>query len=272
LSDCGKAIRLRRILGKPDSRALVVAFDHALVIGPIPGTEDARGQVNRFILNDIDALLMNLGILRQCAPSFPAGKLPGLIARIDWTSMWTELAAGGTGQLHSCLLARPEEALHTGADAVLIYMTVGTGDKDFETKEIKRTADAARECERIGIPLIVETLARGKEVKNPTEPKWLNLHTRMAAELGADVIKTEYSGDTVSMSAVVAQCPIPILVLGGSRDASDDKSLDLVQGAVEAGAAGVFFGRNVFQATDMEGFLRKARQVLDRREAPVARR
>jgi len=123
-----------------------------------------------------------------------------------------------------------------------------------------------------GIPLIVETLARGKDVKNPTEPKWLNLHTRMAVELGADVIKTEYSGDTVSMSAVIAQCPIPILVLGGSRDASDDKSLDLVQGAVEAGAAGVFFGRNVFQATDMEGFLRKARQVLDRREAPVARR
>jgi DhnA family fructose-bisphosphate aldolase class Ia len=185
--------------------------------------------------------------------------------------MWTELATGGTGQLHSCLLASPEEALRAGADAVLIYLTVGTGDKDFEAKEIKRTAEMARESERVGIPLIVETLARGKDVKNPTEPKWLNLHTRMAAELGADIIKTEYSGDAASMSAVVAQCPIPILVLGGSRNASDDKSLELVRGAVEAGAAGVFFGRNVFQAADMDGFLRRARQVLDRREASVTR-
>jgi len=264
LSDCGKAIRLRRILGNPVTRALVVAFDHALVLGPIPGTEDARGQLRRFTACEIDSLLVNLGILRQCQEVLStAGRLPGLIARIDWTSMWGELGPGGTGQLHSSMLATAEEALRSGADAVLTYMVVGTGDLEFEAAEIGRNACVARECERVGMPFMVETLARGTNVTNPTEPKWLNLHTRMAAELGADVIKTEYSGDVASMKSVVEQCPIPILVLGGSRDNSDGKVLDLVKDVVSAGAAGVFFGRNVFQASDMEGFLKKSRQILN---------
>jgi DhnA family fructose-bisphosphate aldolase class Ia len=142
-------------------------------------------------------------------------------------------------------------------------MVVGTGDSHFESKEIERTADVARECERIGMPLIVESLARGKNVHNPGEPQWLNLHTRMAAELGADAVKTDYTGDLISMRSVVEGCPIPILVLGGSRHGSDDEALQAVGNAVLAGAAGVFFGRNVFQAADMESFLRRARSVLD---------
>jgi len=130
-------------------------------------------------------------------------------------------------------------------------------------KEITRNAEVARECERVGIPLIVESLARGKDVQNPGDPKWLNLHTRMAAELGADVVKTDYSGDTASMRSVVEKCPIPILVLGGSRHASDRRALDVVREVAAAGAAGVFFGRNVFQADNISTFLEQARAALD---------
>ena len=68
----------------------------------------------------------------------------------------------------------------------------------------------------------------GGNVQNPQDPEWLLLHTRIAAELGADVIKTEYTGDTESMKRVVASCPIPILVLGGSRSGSDQEVLNLV--------------------------------------------
>ena len=161
------------------------------------------------------------------------------------------------------MLASPEDALRNGADAVLTYMIVGTGDADFEAQEVARNAEVARECERVGIPLIVESLARGKGVENYADPKWLKLHTRMAVELGADMIKTDYSGDSASMRGVIEECPIPLLVLGGSRSASDNQALDLVRGAMHAGAAGVFFGRNVFQASDIGSFLRRARAVLD---------
>jgi DhnA family fructose-bisphosphate aldolase class Ia len=268
VSDCGKKIRLNRVLGGLQHRALVVAFDHALVLGPIPGTEDPLGKIHQFAQAKIDALLLNLGLIRHFASSTIAGPMPAVIARLDWTTVWSAIGKDGSGELHSSLLAHPEEALRLGADAVLTYLVVGTGDAEFEMKEITRNAEVARECERVGIPLIVESLARGKNVQNPGDPKWLNLHTRMAAELGADLVKTDYSGNIPSMRSVVEECPIPILVLGGSRHASDKQALDVVREVVAAGAAGVFFGRNVFQADNMGAFLEQVRAALDGAVAP----
>lgn len=264
MGDCGKNIRLNRVLGGSEHRALVVAFDHALVLGPIPGTEDPLGKIGQFAQAKVDALLLNLGLIRTFASSTIVGRIPALIARLDWTTVWSAMGENGGGALQSTLLARPEEALRQGADAVLTYLVVGTGDAEFEMKEITRNAEIARECERVGIPLIVESLARGKDVQNPGDPKWLNLHTRMAAELGADCVKTDYSGDVASMRSVVKGCPIPILVLGGNRHASDKHALDVVREVAAAGAAGVFFGRNVFQADDMTRFLEQARAALDK--------
>jgi len=263
LSECGKRIRLGRVLGGAQHRALIVAFDHALVLGPIPGTDNPLGQIQRFAEAKVDAILLNLGLIRQFADSPLPGPLPALIARIDWTTVWSAMANHGEGKLRSSLLARPEDALRHGADAVLTYMVVGTGDADFESQEVARTAEVARECERIGIPLIVESLARGKNVGKPGERKWLKLHTRMATELGADAVKTDYTGDPISMRSVIEDCSIPILVLGGNRYGSDDQALEVVRSAAQAGAAGVFFGRNVFQAPNMELFLQQARAALN---------
>jgi DhnA family fructose-bisphosphate aldolase class Ia len=269
VSDCGKNIRLNRVLGGLEHRALVVAFDHALVLGPIPGTEDPLGKIRQFAQAKVDALLLNLGFIRQFANSTTRlSSIPTLIARLDWTTVWSAIGRNGNGALHSALLARPEEALRQGADAVLTYLVVGTGDAEFEMKEITRNAEIARECERVGIPLIVESLARGKDVQNPGDPKWLNLHTRIAAELGADCVKTDYSGNVASMRSVVEGCPIPILVLGGSRHASDKHALDVVRDVAASGAAGVFFGRNVFQADNMSRFLEQARAALDAAPTP----
>lgn len=272
MSDCGKKIRLSRILGGVKHHALVVAFDHALVLGPIAGTQQPLQQIRRFAEAQADAILLSLGLLRQFANTLFEVPLPALIARIDWTTVWSNIANNGDEELRSTLLARPEDALRHGADAVLTYMIVGTGDADFESKEVARTAEVARECERIGIPLIVESLARGKDIPNPGDPKWLKLHTRMAVELGADAVKTDYTGDHISMRSVVEDCPIPILVLGGTRQGSDEEALEVVRGAVRAGAAGVFFGRNVFQAPDMSLFLQHARAVLDGTERIAPKR
>ena len=263
MTDCGKRIRLNRVLGGAGHRALVVAFDHALILGPIPGTEDPLGKIEQFAEARVDALLLNLGLIRQFADAKMAGAMPALIARLDWTTIWSAIGQNGNGTLLSQLLARPEEALRHGADAVVTYLTVGSGDAEFEMKEIARNADVARECERVGIPLIVESLARGKDVQNPGDPKWLNLHTRIAAELGADAIKTDYSGDVASMRSVIEKCPIPVLVLGGSRHASDNQALDMVRNVAAAGAAGIFFGRNVFQSDNIRTFLEQARAALD---------
>ena len=257
-----KKLRLHRIFRGRRHGVLVVAFDHALVLGPIPGTEDAAGQIRRFVSAGCDGILLSLGVLRHCAESLIAPSMPGIIARIDWSTIWGAPETLASKQARSRLLARPEEALRLGADAVITYLVVGSGDSEFEDQEIARTAQVARECETLGVPLIVESLARGPKAEDYRDPHWIKYHTRIAAELGADVIKTDYTGSVAGMTGVVKDCPIPILVLGGSRAGSDEQALQVVREIAQSGAAGVFFGRNVFQATDLEGFIAQARAAL----------
>jgi DhnA family fructose-bisphosphate aldolase class Ia len=261
VSDCGKAIRLSRILRR--QKSLVVAFDHASVLGPIPGTEDPGGQIERFVDAGADAVLLNLGLLRRFAGLLIHDRCPGIIARIDWTTIWGLPEQKENVKPLVCLVARPEDALRQGADGVLTYLAVGTGDADFEAQQMARNAKVARECESLGMPFILETIARGKNVENPRDPKWLNLHIRMAVELGADAVKTDYTGGPESMRKIVEGCPIPILVLGGSRYPSDEAALDFIRSVSLSGAAGVFIGRNVFQSSDVKSFLRQARLALD---------
>ena len=257
-----KKLRLNRVFHGRQHGVLVVAFDHPLVLGPIPGTEDAAGQIRRFVHAGCDGILLNLGMLRHCAESLLSAAMPGIIARIDWSTIWGAPETMAAKQARSRLLARPQEALRLGADAVITYLVVGTGDSEFEAEEIARTAEVARECETVGIPLVVESLARGPKAEDYRDPQWIKYHTRIAAELGADVIKTDYAGTVAGMADVVKDCPVPILVLGGSRAGSDEQALQVVREISQSGAAGVFFGRNVFQATDLEGFLGKARAAL----------
>ncbi len=257
-----KNLRLNRIFHGRRHGVLVVAFDHPLVLGPIPGTEDAPGQIRRFVKAGCDGILLSLGILRHCADALLVPAMPGIITRIDWSTIWGAPESITAKQARSRLLARPEEALRLGADAVITYLVVGTGDSQFEAEEIARTAQVARECEALGVPLMVESLARGPKVQDYHDPKWIKQHTRLAAELGADVIKTDYTGNVASMAAVVKDCPIPVLVLGGSRTGSDEEAVQSVREIARAGAAGVVFGRNVFQAKDVEGFLASARAAL----------
>jgi DhnA family fructose-bisphosphate aldolase class Ia len=262
VSQPGKSIRLRRIL--PSHRGgLVVAFDHALVHGPILGTIDPTAQIDRFIEGKADALLLNLGNFRYVAQAANnVASMPGLIARLDWTTALGTASINPTEHFRSCLVAHPEDAARAAADAVITFLILGSGDPDFESKEIERVGSVARECEQLGMPLIVESLARGKNAHNPQDPEWLKLHSRVAAELGADVIKTEYTGNPATMREVIDACPIPILVLGGSRSGSDDDILHVTQEIVQSGAAGVFFGRNVFQSEDIAGLMQRLHAVL----------
>jgi DhnA family fructose-bisphosphate aldolase class Ia len=261
LADFGKGIRLRRVL-RQDRGTLVIAFDHALVLGPIPGTLEPGSQIQRFIEARADAILLNLGNFRYFATAKCTDTPPSLIARLDWTTAFNDSAKTEPSGFQTCLVAHPEEALAAGADAVITFLTVGSGDAEFEKKEIERVGSLARQCERAGMPLVVESIARGAQVENPRDAKWLMLHTRIAAELGADVIKTENASDIATLHKVVNACPIPILVLGGGRTGSDEDVLNTVRGIMQAGAAGVFFGRNIFQADNMAELMPRVRSAL----------
>jgi DhnA family fructose-bisphosphate aldolase class Ia len=260
MSTSGKSLRLYRILDRETGRGVVVAFDHGLMLGPIPGISPPRERLGMFLDGGADAVLMSPGVLRANA-DFLAGRRTGIIVRLDWTNMWREPKLLGFDEGKSCAIGSVEDAVRWGADAVLTYMFVGLADAASEAEEVRRNAEVNRACERLGIVHIIEPMARGSRVTRPNSKEFVALHTRMAGELGADLIKTDFLDQETDTAEVVSTSLVPVLLAGGPK-MSESGALGVIERSVRAGAAGIVFGRNVFQASDPVAFLREARRVI----------
>lgn len=262
-ADCGKKIRLGRILDPRTQKSVAVAFDHGLSSGPISGIVKPRETMARLVEGGADAILVSPGVARLCADFFVGKSAPALILRLDWTNMFRPGEKLGYKEGRTSLIGAVEDAVRFGADAVLTFMFVGYEDPDVEAREIEKNALVARACEAAGIPHIIEPMARGL-LAGPRryDAELIRMHVRNAAELGADAIKTDYSGAKETFKSVVEGCPVPILIAGGPKAETIEASLEMVEGAMQAGAAGVLFGRNVFQAEDPASMVKAIRAIV----------
>jgi len=102
--------------------------------------------------------------------------------------------------------------------------------------------------------------ARGPGIQGD-EPDYLGHAVRHAEELGADVVKTGYSGDAESFQHVCESTHLPIVIAGGSRG-TDSETVEMVRGAMDAGAAGVSMGRSIFQHEQPEAITRAVSAVI----------
>jgi DhnA family fructose-bisphosphate aldolase class Ia len=80
--------------------------------------------------------------------------------------------------------------------------------------------------------------------------KYVKHAARVGAELGADIVKVNYTGSPDTFREVVEGCPVPVVIAGGEKVETDRDLLEMVAGALKAGAAGVSIGRNAFQHKD----------------------
>ena len=164
----------------------------------------------------------------------------GLILRVDGGA--TSLgAAGGPGATFFGV----EEALRLGADAVAVSAFPGS---PVEVESLERLAHVIAAAHAWGLPVMAEMVPGGFD--SPPEkrtPHAVALAVRVAAELGADFVKTPY---VAGFEAVTAGCYVPVVVLGGARRGNEEAMLADIRAAIEAGAAGVAIGRNIFQAED----------------------
>jgi DhnA family fructose-bisphosphate aldolase class Ia len=210
-----------------------------------------------------DAILVSPGLARLCADFFVGKSAPALILRLDWTNMFRSEEKLGYKEGRTRLIGTVEDAVRFGADAVLTFMFVGYEDPDVEAMEIEKNALVARACEEAGMPFIIEPMARGLLAGSRRyDAQLIRMHVRNAAELGADAIKTDYSGDQESFVSVVEGCPVPILIAGGPKTKTLEDGLRMVEGGMRAGATGVLFGRNIFQAKDPVNMLRAMRAII----------
>jgi fructose-bisphosphate aldolase/2-amino-3,7-dideoxy-D-threo-hept-6-ulosonate synthase len=140
-----------------------------------------------------------------------------------------------------------EEALKLGADAVSVHINIGS---DTEAAQLHFLGMVSERCDFWGMPLVAMMYPRGKDITNPNAQDVVAHAARAGAELGADIIKTNYTGSTESFREVVAGCPVPVVIAGGPKTATDLEFLQMIEGAMKAGARGVAIGRNVFQHRD----------------------
>jgi DhnA family fructose-bisphosphate aldolase class Ia len=232
----GKALRLSSIFRKADGRAVIVAIDHGGIAGPIQGILKPAPLVRACLEGGADAILTTRGFVKASIAEW--GRSMSLILRL--TGGFTTLG----GRFEEEMISSPETALAYGASGAAVTVKFGHQREGEFTRQASLTADA---CERWALPLMIEAMAaRGKDLKS-SDPEGIKLASRAAQEIGADIVKTYYTGDPDSFRQVVEGCPAPIVVLGGERMNTVEELFAAVEGSLQAGAAGVAIGRNIWQ-------------------------
>ena len=236
----GKALRLGRIFRRSTGRTVIIALDHGRRHGPIRGIENLRETVGKVLEADIDAVMVTVGMIRHIY-DLVAGRV-AVIARIDGTG-----TIRGPDQTDDRLISSVERALKYGADAVSIMVWLGSRN---EANQLEKLGLVSELCDDYGMPLLAEVIPCEPYLKDRYSPDTIAYGARIAAEYGADVVKTFYTGSKETFREVVRKVPIPIVVLGGPKKEKVLDVLEMVRGAIDAGGKGVAIGRNVFQYTN----------------------
>lgn len=227
--DWGMKDRLSRIFNPETGKAVMLAFDHGFIMGPTSGLE--RIDLNIVpLIPYADCIMCTRGMLRAAVP---AGFNKPVCLRSDaGTSLLTEL--------NHNIAIDIEEAIRLNVSAMAVMVAIGDAATEAETVfNLYQTADLGH---RYGIPTMGVT-AVGKDMAR--DARYFGLAARICAENGANIVKTYYTEK--DFDKVVAACPVPIVIAGGKK-LPENEALELTYNAIQAGAAGVDMGRNVFQS------------------------
>lgn len=230
--EAGKKRRLRRIF-RDDNRAVIVPMDHGVTIGPVLGLVNMQEITNKLLQGGVDAVILHRGTAKHVNTGNA-----GLIIHLSGI---TKLSPDPDNKVQVCSV---EEALRIGADAVSVQVNVGAEREDEMLAKLGRIAD---DCDRYGIPLLAMMYPRGKKIQNQHAVDVVAHAARLGEELGADIIKTNYTGSSETFKEVVRGCHVPIIIAGGPKAETVQEVLQMVHDSIKAGGAGLSIGRNVFQ-------------------------
>jgi predicted phospho-2-dehydro-3-deoxyheptonate aldolase len=198
-----------------------------------------RETTSKVVAGGANAILVHKGIV--CSGHRGTGKDIGLIVHLS----------GGTAMSPDPnakeLICTVEEAIKLGADAVSVHINLGA---ETDREMLRQLGYVSERCLEWQMPLIAMMYTRGPKIKNEYDLNNTKHAARVGAELGADIVKCVYTGSPESFAEVVNGCPVPVVIAGGEKMGSDEDIFKMVEGALQAGAAGLSIGRNAFQHKD----------------------
>lgn len=260
-AEVGKRRRLERLLSPKSGKTVIVPVDDSLIFGPTEGLEQINSKLPRILEDPPDALLAFLGLFRAHSPS---------LSKVAWI---VNLTASTSRSLHTrkVQVVTVEQAVQLGADGVAVHVNVTSR---YEPEMLQTLGRASRECESFGMPLLAIMYPRSEsasgdnnydELKKTDRKKYAQLiahSARIAVDLGADLIKTKYTGDPDSFRTVIEACrPVPIVIAGGPV-LPMKTMLQIAYDVISAGGAGVSFGRNVFSRENPKPFVGALKAIV----------
>ncbi len=245
MTTLGKAIRLARLQNPRSGRILTVAVDHAPSYGILPGIEDISSVVDQVAGAGPDAMVMMKGIAKRCFPPH-AGRVALILKCSTISPYHPEL---------DIMVSQVEDALLLGADAIAMALTVGSAD---QAQLLTDLGALVREAEIVGLPAIVHSYPCGELV--PPDERYsanrVGYAARLVMELGVDIVKTFYTGSAETFARVVeVAAPALVVAAGGPRLETDGDVLRMAYDVVQSGAAGITFGRNIWQSDNVAGMI-----------------
>jgi len=240
--DWGIKNRLSRIIKPSTGRTVMLAVDHGYFQGPTTGLEKPRETITPLVPY-ADCLMLTRGVLRTSVE--PDVNVPIVLRVSGGTSILKELSNEG-------IITSTEEAIRLNASGMALSIFVGGENEKQTLLNLSKLVDAG---EQYGIPVLAVT-AVGKEMTR--DARYLGLACRIAAELGAHLVKTYYCE---GFQKVVDGCPVPVVIAGGKK-LPEREALELAYNAIHAGAVGVDMGRNIFQSESPVAMIRAVRSIV----------
>lgn len=253
----GIPIRLGKLF-RSKKNLVISALDHVVEYGVQPGIEDARAAIANCI--DVDALLLPLFMLRRNADLFCEPKAPTPVVRINWSASFYYPLNYRQGVTTICTTV--EEAAQAGAGAVICSLFLEENCHHTETENVRLFSEVVRQKERLGIPLIGECyVVEHKEITPQQVHDKVKRVSRIMVELGADLVKTFYTGD--QFHEVVANTPVPVFTIGAEKLETDLDVLKKTYDSIRQGARGIIFGRNIFMADNPPQLIKGLNAVIN---------
>lgn len=247
----GKEVRFKKLF-KHSERVFILPMDHGITIGPAQGLGDIR-QIVHQVNRNVDAVVVHKGMVGQLADCLDSNGCE-LIVHL---SASTALSPDPNRKE---LVTSVEEALRKGATGISVHVNLGSA---FENQMLQDLGKTAERCDAWGIPLLAMMYVRDGSAKSEYDVAKIKHAARVAEELGADMVKVNYTGSPDTFSDIVSAVKIPVIIAGGPKTASDYDLLEMIHDAVCSGARGVAIGRNLFQHAHPSALSCAIRKILD---------
>ena len=236
--------RMSKVIRPEDNRCVMLAVDHGYFLGPTERLEVPSNTIKP-LLSYADSLMLTRGILRTSVN--PNTSIP-IVLRVSGGS-----SVIGEDLSNETITTSIEEAIRLNATCLALSIFVGS---KYEHQTLSNLAKLVDKGEKYGIPILAVT-AVGKEMAR--DARYLSLACRIAAELGAHIVKTYYCEN---FEKVIEGCPVPVIIAGGKKLPKEVDALELAHNAIQHGAAGVDMGRNIWQSDYPVEMIKAVRAIV----------